>query len=488
MYEPEDAEDGKDWRIDQSHLKGKEGFKYQEITGLQDEHRPREMNQTFLDALTRIARKESDGSARHRFFIGLAYLNGIDVEINQERALELLISAAQDPEPCMEATAKLADMYLNGEGVERNAEEAIAWQEKLAAQYKAAYDRNHDPDEHKGYGTAYFKALRKLSDMYRDTGNLRAAMEWAEQALAFSEQLEQEVGIREQRRDKALILNRLGSLYRDMGEPDRAQECFAQACRQYERQVYEIGTRRARRDLSIGYERLGDICRKRGNLSEADSYYCKSKEIREALLREEMSSDRAASAGTRRDYSAILTKMGNVRKSAKKYDEAGEYYTEALHLDKVLAEEVKSLQAWDDYGVSLVKAGDICKAEGKMEEMEMYCEEAVGIFRKNTEKTGSLFYLDHLAGGCEKLASAKKKLGKAQEAEALYLESVELRQKLYEKQKTVSAAHALATACYNAAAFLDDRELIRKAYELWDELSVKHPKYAGYRDRAGKYL
>ena len=72
--------------------------------------------------------------------------------------------------------------------------------------------------------------------------------------------------------------------------------------------------------------------------------------------------------------------------------------------------------------------------------------------------------------------------------DALYLESVELRQQLYEKQKTVSAAHALATACYNAAAFLDDRELIRKAYELWDELSVKHPEYAGYRDRAGKYL
>ena len=99
MYEPEDAEDGKDWRIDQSHLKGKEGFKYQEIIGLQDEHRPREMNQTFLDALTRIARKESDGSARHRFFIGLAYLNGIDVEINQERALELITGAAQDPNP-----------------------------------------------------------------------------------------------------------------------------------------------------------------------------------------------------------------------------------------------------------------------------------------------------------------------------------------------------------------------------------------------------
>ena len=48
------------------------------------------MNKSFLDALERIAKKENDGSSRHRFFIGLAYLNGIDVEINQERALELL--------------------------------------------------------------------------------------------------------------------------------------------------------------------------------------------------------------------------------------------------------------------------------------------------------------------------------------------------------------------------------------------------------------
>ena len=485
MYEPEDGEDGEDWRIDQARLKGKKEFKYQEISGLQDEHRPVEMNRSFLDALTRIAKKENDGSARHRFFIGLAYLNGIDVEINQERALELITSAAEDPHPCMEATAKLADMYMNGEGVERDAEKAVTWQEKLAAQYKAAYDENHDPDEHKGYGTAYFKALRKLSDMYRDFGNMRSAVDTAQQALTFSEELEQEVGIREQRRDKALILNRLGSLYRDMGEQDKARDCFSRACRQYERQVYEIGTKRARRDLSIGFERLGDICRKKGELSEADSYYNRAKEIREQLIEEEKAADHRLSAGIRRDYSAILTKLGNVRKSGKQYDKAEGYYTEALLIDRVLAEEIKSPQAWDDYGVSLVKAGDIGKAEGKMEDAEANYEKAVGIFRKNTEKTGSRMFRDHLAGGCEKLASAKKKLGKTQEAEALYKESVEIRQELYEKEKTVSAAHALATAYYNAAVFFKDKALMKNAFELWKELSERHPEYVRYRDRAG---
>ena len=482
MYEPEDGENGKDWRIDQAHLKGKEDFKYQEISGLQDEHRPREMNESFLNALTRIAKKENDGSAQHRFFIGLAYLNGIDVEINQERALELLTGAAEDPHPCMEATAKLADMYQNGEGVKRDPEQAICWQEKLALQYKAAYDENHDPDEHKGYGTAYFKALRKLSDMYRDSGDIRTAMKTAEQALIFAGELEQEVGIREQERDKALILNRLGSLYRQTGDYNAAEDYFLQAEKIYEKQASEIGTQRIRRDLSISYERLGDIARKKGNLIRAEEYYQKTKAIREDLAESTLSD------GPKRDLSAVLTKLGNVRKSGKDYAGAGEYYRKALEMDQVLAEEVKSPQAFDDYGVSLVKMGDIHKKEGRIPEAAEYYGKACSIFRKNTEKTGSLLFEDHLAGGCEKLASAKKKLGTSEEAETLYKESVVLREQLYRKEKTAAAAHAFAAACYNAAAFLKDRDLMKQAYELWKELSEKHPEYAKYRDRAGKSL
>ncbi len=482
MYESEDGEEGKDWRIDQSHLKGKDTFKYQEIPDLQDEHRRQEMDQSFIDALERIAKKENDGSPRHRFFIGLAYLNGIDVEINQERALDLIMGAALDPLPCMEATGKLADMYLNGEGVEADFDMAFFWQEKLVSQYRDAYEKNHDPDEHKGYGTAYFKALRKLSDMHRDRGNLQSAMETAELALSFCEELEQEVGVREQERDKALILNRLGRLYRDLGDLARAEEYFLKACRIYERQASEIGTHRVRRDLSISYERLGDICRKKGDLSCAEEYYQKARRIREQLAEE------TPSPGSRRDLSSILTKLGNVRKSKKKYDEAGEYYRKALAMDQVLAEEVKSSQAKDDYGVSLAKVGDIYKAEGGLEKAEECYRQADAIFRKNAEKTGSLNFRDHHAGGCEKLAGALKKLGKAQEAEALYKEAVELRTQLFTTLQTGASAHALAVACFNGAVFLKDRELMQRAYELWYELSEEYPEYRKYRDKAADFL
>ena len=480
MYESEDGKEGEDWRIDQSHLKGKKDFEYQEISDLQDEHRLREMNKSFLDALERIAKKENDGSSRHRFFIGLAYLNGIDVEINQERALELLQGAAEDPSPCMEATAKLADMYLNGEGVERDSAKAIFWQRKLASQYKAAYDENHDPDEHKGYGTAYFKALGKLSDMYRDFGAVQSAIDTAKEALAFCEELEQEVGIREQRRDKALMLNRLGSLYRERGDLDLALDCYQKAGKIYEKLAAEIGTQRARRDLSISYERIGDICRKQGDLSAADSYYQKAKDIRVQLMKE------AESAGSRRDYSAVLTKLGNVRKSWKQYAEAAKYYGEALAIDRVLMDEVKSPQAVDDYGVSLVKMGDIHKAEGRMDEAADCYEQAYRLFGKNAEKTGSLIFFDHMAAACEKLASAKKKCGQKREAEVLYKAAVERREMLYAAGKTEASAHALAVSCYNAAAFLEDKEMMRRAYEIWKRLSEKRPEYGKYRDKAEK--
>ena len=480
MYESEDGKEGEDWRIDQSHLKGQKDFEYQEISDLQDEHRLQEMNKSFLDALERIAKKENDGSSRHRFFIGLAYLNGIDVEINQEQALELLQGAAEDPSPCMEATAKLADMYLNGEGVERDSAKAIFWQRKLASQYKAAYDENHDPDEHKGYGTAYFKALGKLSDMYRNFGGVQAAIDTAKEALAFCEELEQEVGIREQRRDKALMLNRLGSLCRERGDLDLALDCYQKAGKIYEKLAAEIGTQRARRDLSISYERIGDIYRKQGDLSVADSYYQKAKDIRVQLMKE------AESAGSRRDYSAVLTKLGNVRKSWKQYAEAAKYYGEALAIDRVLMDEVKSPQAVDDYGVSLVKMGDIHKAEGRMDEAADCYEQAYRLFGKNAEKTGSLIFFDHMAAACEKLASAKKKRGQKREAEVLYKAAVERREMLYAAGKTEASAHALAVSCYNAAAFLEDKEMMRRAYEIWKSLSEKRPEYGKYRDKAEK--
>ncbi len=155
-------------------------------------------------------------------------------------------------------------------------------------------------------------------------------------------------------------------------------------------------------------------------------------------------------------------------------------------MDKILAEEVKTPQAYDDYGVSLVKTGDISKAEGCLEHAAEQYEKAGDIFKKNRDKTGSRIFQDHYAGGCEKLASIKKKLGETESAAALYREALAAREQLYKAEHTIPAAHALAVAAYNAASFFRDKEMMKKAYLLWKELSITHPEYTKYRDKAEK--
>ena len=153
-------------------------------------------------------------------------------------------------------------------------------------------------------------------------------------------------------------------------------------------------------------------------------------------------------------------------------------------MDRILAAELKSPQAEDDYGVSLSKIGDIQKALKSLPAAAASYGQALELFDKNRKKTGSRIFLDHYAGGCEKLASAKKKLGDREEAARLYRESIAAREELYQSSKTDSSAHSLAIACYNAALFLEDEELMQRAYELWDDLCGRHPEYIKYRERA----
>lgn len=481
MYETPDKGE-KPWRIDVSNLKNKQ-FEFEEIPGLVDEHRLPEMNRSFIDALNKAAKKENDGSSLHRFLIGLAYLSGIDVEINHERALNLIESAAEDhDDPCMEATAKLADMYMNGEGVNRNLNQALVWQSRLASQYKTAYDREHNPDAHKGYGTAYFKALRKLSYMYMDAGKYAEAVSSAEKALGFSDKLETEVGTREQKRDKAVILNRLGKLHIHRNDYTSAEKCFTEACKIYENLASEMKTYRSRRDLSISYEHLGDMYRKKENLADSGSYYRKAESIREQLY------EQTQSLASCRDLSAIMTKLGNICKSTDRFDEAEMYYGRALEFDRGLALETKTVQAWDDYGVSLVKIGDIRKATGKFEEARVLYEEALSTFRKNAEKSDSMLIQDHIAGGCEKLAEIKGKTGQIEEAETLYTEAIRIRKLQCDTINSVSSFDALARTYYTAAYSIKDTELMTKAYDIWCGLSEKKSKFEKYRDNAEQII
>lgn len=85
-----------------------------------------ELTGALTTSLRNIAMRENDKDPQHNFFIGLAYLTGIDVEVDREKAFHLIEHAAQMDLP--EAIIKLVQMYRDGEGIARDYEKAIIWQ------------------------------------------------------------------------------------------------------------------------------------------------------------------------------------------------------------------------------------------------------------------------------------------------------------------------------------------------------------------------
>ncbi|MBR2310836.1 MAG: toll/interleukin-1 receptor domain-containing protein [Oscillospiraceae bacterium] len=91
-------------------------------------------NKTLLEeALRTCFRDITLGANRndpeHMYYMGLAYLNGVDVEVDRSRAVAYMEKAAFADLP--EAVEKLADMYLYGQGLPRNQEKANAWRCRL---------------------------------------------------------------------------------------------------------------------------------------------------------------------------------------------------------------------------------------------------------------------------------------------------------------------------------------------------------------------
>ncbi|MBQ6868747.1 MAG: toll/interleukin-1 receptor domain-containing protein, partial [Clostridia bacterium] len=89
--------------------------KYKNLPEISNPYDDEAFRSRLAESIEKIAISSNDDDPEHNFLIGLAYLDGIDVEVNRERALELITSAAENGQP--DAMEKLYNMYKNGTGV-----------------------------------------------------------------------------------------------------------------------------------------------------------------------------------------------------------------------------------------------------------------------------------------------------------------------------------------------------------------------------------
>ncbi len=125
-----------------------------------------ELDKAVLDGLKTISLRANEDDPEHCFLIGLAYLEGVDVEVNKDYAIELITLAAEKRYP--DAMAYLWAMYVGGNFVKYDANKALLWAQKL-------YDFYLETEGENGENT--FFALNNIAVTYNSMGNNRKALE-----------------------------------------------------------------------------------------------------------------------------------------------------------------------------------------------------------------------------------------------------------------------------------------------------------------------
>lgn len=93
------------------------------------------------ESVNHLTLQKNDTDPAHDYLIGLAYLNGIDVEVDRNRALNLITEAAEKGLP--EAMEKLYNIYRFGLGVNADYWYALKWSESLYEYYCKEYGAAH---------------------------------------------------------------------------------------------------------------------------------------------------------------------------------------------------------------------------------------------------------------------------------------------------------------------------------------------------------
>lgn len=85
--------------------------------------------ETLIKALSHVARQEHGNAPMHMYYLGIAYLYGIDVEINKNKAVRLLESAAE--KGAADAAKELVRLFYYGFHLKSDYTSAVRWQKKL---------------------------------------------------------------------------------------------------------------------------------------------------------------------------------------------------------------------------------------------------------------------------------------------------------------------------------------------------------------------
>ena len=369
---------------------------FRDIPPCADAHDESALSAALLEAVQKLAIRENDGSLEHNFFIGLAYLNGIDVE--------------------------------------RNYYTAVGWQEKLVNLWQVRYRESGTERD----GLDWVSALWTLGDYQQELAELSSAKQTYQQMQNVSNQLVDAYGSLKAGQYFSASHNKLGDICHAEGKLTEAKENYMQNLELSKQYLKENGTAEARHDLLISYNNLGNISKAEGSLDKAKDYYLLELELSKQLLEE------SGTAEARRDLSLCYSKLGEISEAECRLAEAKDFYLQSLHLTKQLVEELGTVHVRRDLSVSYNNLGNLSKAEGRSNEAVHYYLQSLYLRKQLAEETGTIQARRDLSVSYNNLGNLSKTEGRLAEAREYYLQSLELRRQLAKENGTVRARRDLS--------------------------------------------
>lgn len=169
-------------------------------------------NEQFIETIAKVSTKKNNTS-EHDFLIGLAYLDGIDVEVNRALGIELITKSAEAG--YINAILKLYLMYSKGEGVIIDYNKALKWATALYNKYCEEYGAEH-PDT--------LTSLSNLASSYGNVGNYRKKLELCEKVYALRIKI-----LGEEHSDTLISLNNLAHSYYTLDNYEKSLELHKKA-------------------------------------------------------------------------------------------------------------------------------------------------------------------------------------------------------------------------------------------------------------------
>ena len=364
----------------------------------------------LVEVLRGIALAQHTGDPAHDYLIGLAYLSGIDVEVDQPRARELITAAASGGLP--EACERLVTMYRTGEGVPRNYFAATDWQERLIKILKWVADDEPTVENRE----RLYRAYDELGQLKSALGNPGGAQKAYNAMLDCAISIDQMEGI--EARDKVSdACTKLGELYAAEGFMDKASELFKYAL-DIDLELAEAAE--ASEGFADNMRRLAVSCRNMGEAKEYEGDLAWAQKCFEDSLRfSRLLADNEGTVADRSLLARSCSRLAEFHMKVGELDPCRPLYEEAMSVSESLEAETGSSWCRRLAAQSALDMGELCSSEGSESEALPWYEKAVGYAEQLVEQTGSVEDRALLARASRGLGTANLREGNRWQAEKL---------------------------------------------------------------------